>query len=465
MKLSTIKSEGLSKEFKVVIPANDIKPVFETKLSAYAKNFSMPGFRKGKVPIQHVKARYGYRAFQETAETLIQETQKKALEQEKLKTVAAPKISVEKIEDENTDIEYTLSVDVMPDMPSVDFKQFKADKLAAEISDKDIETFIKEQFKDFSMYGPAEEKAKAALNGAVRANTVFKIDEKDQKPNEGVRIELTEDLKEDKIVAGLIGAKAGDVKVIALDPFNDKGKERTIECQVTVLEVLKKETNKFDDAFAKELGFESFDKLKEHTLENLKKSANSKARACLKRELLDFIDVTAKFEVPSSMVEAELESILQQVKADMLEAEKQEADEAALREEYLDIANRRVRLGLLLSELGNARKITVSNQELTQEVYRIAAQTGSDVKKLIDYIQKNPASLNSIQAPLFEEKVVDALLSELKPTEKKVSMKELDQHYDDVLNADMPGENTASSDKKSGAKVKTEKTKAKTEKA
>ncbi|MDP3935684.1 MAG: trigger factor [Alphaproteobacteria bacterium] len=438
MKLSTVKSEGLSKEFKVVIPVSDIQPVFESKLAAYAKNFSMPGFRKGKVPAQHVKARYGYRAFQEAAESLIDKTQRQALEQEKIKALAAPKISVSKLENETTEIEYTLSVDVMPELPTLDLKNFKPEKLVPDVSDKDVQSLIEEQFKDFPMYKDADAKTKAALGTAVRADVIFKVDGKSQKPTKGARIELVEAQKDDKIVSALIGVVAGDEKNIAFDPIEEKGKKKNVECIITVLAVLEKTAAKFDDDFAKELGFESFSALKEHTLKSITGSAEAKSRACLKRELLDHIDLQAVFEVPSSMVEAELESILLQVKSELTETEKKETNDEALRKEYMEIANRRVRLGLLLSDIGNNKDITVSNQEISQELYRISAQTGTDVKKLVDYIKQNPAALNSIQAPLFEEKVVDALLSEMKLTEKKVSLKDLDKYYDDVLSSDMP---------------------------
>lgn len=456
MKLSAVKTEGLSKEFKVVIPASDIKPVFEAKLAAYAKNFSMPGFRKGKVPAQQVKARYGYRAFQEAAETLIEKTQRKALEQEKIKALTTPKISVSKLEDENSDIEYTLAVDMMPELPTLDLKGFKSEKMVAEITDKDVQSLIEEQFKDFPMYKDAGAKAKAALGGAVRADVVFHIDGKAQKPTKGARIELVEAQKEEKIVAGLIGAVAGEEKTIEFDPIEEKGKKKKVECVVFVSEVLEKTAVKFDDDFAKELGFESYAALKEHTLKNVQSGAESKARACLKRELLDYIDLQATFEVPSSMVNAELESILRQVKSELTETEKKETSDEDLKKEYLSIANRRVRLGLLLSEIGNNKNVKVSNQELSQEVYRIAAQTGTDVKKLVDYIQKNPSALNSIQAPLFEEKVVDALLADMKLAEKKVSLKDLDKHYDEVLSSDMPEK-----DKKESAATEKKATKAK----
>lgn len=441
MKLSAVKSEGLSKEFKVVIPASDIQPVFESKLAAYAKNFSMPGFRKGKVPAQHVKARYGYRAFQEAAESLIDKTQRQALEQEKIKALAAPKIAVSKLENETTDIEYTLSVDVMPDLPKLDLKGFKPEKLVAEVSDKDVQSLIEEQFKDFPMYKEADAKAKAALGNAVRADVVFTIDGKAQKPTKGARIELVEAQKDDKIVSALIGVVAGDEKVIPFDPIEEKGKKKNAECTISVLAVLEKTAVKFDDAFAKELGFEDYKALKEHTAKSVKASAESKSRACLKRELLDHIDLQAVFQVPSSMVEAELESILRQVKSELTETEKKENTDESLRKEYSEIANRRVRLGLLLSEIGNSKNITVSNEELSQELYRISAQTGTDVKRLVDYIKQNPAALNNIQAPLFEEKVIDALISEMKLSEKKVSLKDLDKYYDDVLSSDMPDKN------------------------
>lgn len=438
MKLSAVKSEGLSKEFKVTIPASDIKPVFESKLAAYAKNFSMAGFRKGKVPAQHVKARYGYRAFQEAAESLIEKTQRQALEQEKIKALAAPKISVSKLENETTDIEYTLSVDVMPDLPTLDLKNFKPEKMVADITDKDVQSIIEEQFKDFPMYKDADAKTKADIGNAVRADVVFKIDGKAQKPTEGARIELAEAQKDDKIVAALIGAVAGNEINVPFDPIEEKGKKKNVECTITVIAVLDKTTVKFDDAFAKELGFEDFKALKEQTLKTVVAGAEAKSRACLKRGLLDHIDLQAVFQVPSSMVEAELESILRQVKSELTETEKKENSDEALRKEYSEIANRRVRLGLLLSEIGNSKNITISNEELSQELYRISAQTGTDVKRLVDYIKQNPAALNNIQAPLFEEKVIDALISEMKLTEKKVSLKDLDKYYDDVLSSDMP---------------------------
>jgi len=454
MKLSTVKSEGLSREFKVIIPASDIKPIFESKLATYAKGFSMPGFRKGKVPAQHVKARYGYRAFQEAAETLIEKTQRQALAQEQIKALMTPKISVSKLENENSDIEYTLSVDVMPELPKLDLKDFKPSKLAAEISDKDVQTTIEDQFKDFPMYKEAGAKAKAVLGGAVRADVVFSVDGKSQKPTKGTRIELTEAQKDDKIINTLVGVVTGEQKTVGLDPVQEKGKTKSVECIISVLAVLEKTAVKFDDDFAKELGFETFSALKEHTLKHLTQTADAKSRACLKRELLDYIDVQSAFDVPSSMVDAELDSILRQVKSELTETEKKETDDEKLRKEYSDIANRRVRLGLLLSDIGNSKNVTISNQELSQELYRIAAQTGTDVKKLADYIKQNPSALNSIQAPLFEEKVVDALLSEMTLSEKKVSLKDLEKHYDDVLSSDMPEKNKVNPKEKKAVKAK-----------
>lgn len=454
MKLSTVKSEGLSKEFKVVIPASEVKPVYEARLSAYAKGFSMPGFRKGKVPAQHVKARYGYRAFQEAAESLIDKTQRQALEQEKIKAITTPKISVSKLEDETKDIEYSMVVDVMPDLPKLDLKGFKSDKMVVDVSDKEAQELIESQFKDFPMYKEAEAKAKAALGSAVRADVVFKIDGKAQKPTKGARIELVEAQKDDKIVSALIGAVAGEEKVIALDSLEEKGKKKTVECIVSVLAVLEKTAVKFDDDFAVELGVKDYAALKEQTIKSMKAGAEAKSRACLKRELLDYIDLHATFEVPSSMVEAELESILRQVKSELTETEKKETNDEKLREEYLDIANRRVRLGLLLSEIGAEKDIKISNEELSQELYRIAAQTRTEVQTLVDYIKKNPAALNSIQAPLFEEKVVDTLLSEMTLTEKNLSLADLDKHYDSVLSSDMPEKKEGKAEEKKSSKAK-----------
>lgn len=455
MKLSTVKSEGLSREYKVVIPSKDIMPVYESRLAAYAKDFSMPGFRKGKVPSQHVKARYGYRVFQEAAESLIQKSQEEALEKEGVKVLGQPKISVDKMENEAADLEYTLSVDLVPEFPKLDLKAFKAKKMTVNLSDKDVQGAIETQFKDFPMYKKSSAK-KAVLGGAVQADLTFTVGGKAEKPSKDKRVELLEARKDDKIVKALVGVAVGAELTVDLDPIEEKGKKKDISCKIKVLELLERAETKFDDAFAKEVGFKSFDEMKKHTMSNMEKGVQSKSRACLKRELLDFIDTKAQFDVPSSMVDAELETILRQVKAEMTETEKKENPDDSLRKEYADIANRRVRLGLFLSDLGTQKKISVTNEELSQEIYRLAAQSGTDVKKIVEYVRNNPAALNSLQAPIFEERVVDLLLSEMKLEEEKVTLKALDKHYDEVLSADMPDQK----DSKKSTEKKADKPKA-----
>lgn len=465
MKISQVKSEGLTRTFEVVITDKDIKPVFEKKLQDHGKNLSIHGFRKGKVPIHILKAHRGQQAFHDAAEWLIYSSKQQALDQEKIVPAAEPKITVSKLSDESSNIEYTMVLDVMPELPKLDFSSLNLEKMVADVQDKDVLDRLKERLKDYPVYKAAAKTKKAEMGCALKVDIQFEIDGKKDKKSEGVRLELREEVKEDPIVKAAIGKAIGDTFDANISSPDDA--KRKVIAKVTVLEVLERVETKMDDTLAKEIGFEDFKTLEKVTMGGLKREADMKSRACLKRQVLDFIDTKAQFAVPEGMLKSELDNIIQQVKADMhMHAQKEEFDEEAFRKEYADIANRRVRLGLVISEYGRENKIEITNQELSEEIYRLAAQNRANPDDYIKAMRRNPALLQSVRAPIYEDKVVDSVLAtRVKLKDKKISLSELDKVYDEILMQDAPSHECSEgcshdhghSDKKAAAKKTTKK--------
>lgn len=472
MKINQVKSEGLSRTFEVVITDKDIKPVFEKKLQDHGKNLSIHGFRKGKVPIHILKAHRGQQAFHDAAEWLIYNSRQKALEQEKIVPAAEPKITVSKLSDETSNIEYTMVLDVMPELPKLDFTKLSLEKLVADLKDKDVLDRLKERLGDYPVYKTAAKTKKAEMECALKVDIQFEINDKKDKKSEGVRIDLREEVKEDPIVKAAVGKVVGDNFEADISSPDDA--KRKVIAKVKVLEVLERIETKMDDALAKEIGFEDFKTLEKVTMDGLKREAEMKSRACLKRQVLDFIDTSAQFPVPEGMQKSELDNIIQQVKADMhMHAEKEEFDEESFREEYASIADRRVRLGLVISEYGQENKIEISNKELSEEIYRLAAQNRANPDDYIKAMRRNPALLQSVRAPIYEDKVVDSVLAtKVKLKDKKVSLAELEKIYDEVLTQDAPSHECSTGcshdhhnedGKKTAAKKSTNKKAAKTE--
>ncbi len=432
MKIKDIKSEGLSHELEITIPANDIDARVDVKLQEVGKTAKMPGFRPGKVPLSMLKKRYGKAIMGEILEAAVNETSQKALEDKKIIPAMQPKIEVKSFDD-GEDLVYTVSVEALPEFKVADFKDIKLTKMLTEPEDKEVDEAL-ERIAANNKSSKEVTTKRGAKEGDIVNIDFHGRTADDNVAHEGMHAHGHNlELGSGQFIPGfedqLIGKKAGEeveVKVAFPEEYGAKelaGREAIFDVKVNELrEPAEAEIN---DEFAQSLGMDDVKALKEAVKEQLQKELDGHSRVVLKKELLDALDDANKFEVPAGMLDMEYENIIQQVEID----KKQRGEEAELSEdekaEYKTISERRVRLGLILAQIGNDQGITVADAELQKAVVAEAQKYPGQEKEVFDYYSKNPQALEQMRAPLFEEKVVDYILELAEVKEKKVSQEEL----------------------------------------
>lgn len=441
MQVKELKQDGLEHEFEITITAKDIDKRVESKLVEYSKTIRIQGFRAGKVPMNVMKQRYGKAIMGEVLEAAVNETSAKIMTDKKLKPAMQPKIEVKSFDAEQ-DLVYTMNVEVLPEIKIADFKGLKLEKPVAAVGDDVVNE---------------------SLQNIAEANISTKKVETDRKTKQGDTLKIDFDgrtaddnvhhagmkaeghflkLGSGQFIPGfeeqLVGAKAGDkVEVKVGFPAQYGATElagRDAIFDVTVHEIHEDAGAEINDDLATRLGLENLDKLKAAVKEQLQADYDRQSRMVLKKGLLDALDETHKFKVPQGMLEAEYNNIIDQVKWDRQQREGADTEVSlskAEEKEYHEIAERRVRLGLVLSEIGTSNKITVSDVELQQAVIREAQKYPGQEREVFDYFSKNRQALESLRAPLFEEKTVDFILELAEVKEKKVSVDELAHALDE----------------------------------
>lgn len=442
MQVTETLSEGLKREFKVVVPAAELDTKVNARLNDLKDRVQIRGFRPGKVPVTHLKRLYGRSAMAEVIEATVRDANTQIFSERGFKLAGDPKVTlpteqadVEKLIEGKSDLDYTVAIEILPPIELVDFKTFNLTKPTAEVTDTEIDeavSRIAEQNKPYAAKAPGEQ---AAEKDRVTIDFTGSID---GKPFEGgTGGDIVVELGSGSFIPGfeeqLIGVAPGDNrKVEATFPTNYTNAElagKTASFDVTVKGVETPQPVTIDDDFAKKLGLDSLAKLRDAVKERIGREHNAMTRQKLKRQLLDQIDATHKIEPPASLVDDEFGRIWSQVNTE-LEAEKktfadENTTEEKAREEYRKIAERRVRLGLVLAEIGEKNKITVSDEEISRAVTEQARQFPGQEQRVWEYYRKNPQALASIRAPIYEEKVVDFVLELAKVEEKKVSREDL----------------------------------------
>lgn len=466
MKIKEIKSEGLNHELEITIPANDIDKRVDTKLEEYKKTAKMPGFRPGKVPMAMLKQRYGKAIMGEILEAAVNETSQKALSDKKIKPAMQPKIEVKSFDD-GKDLVYTVSVEAMPEFKIADVKNIKLTKLVANPDDKEVDAALER------IASNNETTVEVTTKRGAKEGDTLVIDfhgrtVDDNKEHEGMHAHGHHlKLGSGTFIPGfedqLIGKKAGEkAEVKVTFPENYGAAElagRDAIFDVDVEQIREPGEAKIDDDFAKSLGMDDLKALKEAVQEQLQKELDGHSRMVLKKELLDALDDANKFDVPPGMLELENENILQQLKLERQRNNEDEKLSAKEKKEYEQIAERRVRLGLILAEIGNEQKITVADPELHKAVITEAQKFPGQEKEVFDYYSKNPQALESLRAPLFEEKVVDYILELAEVKEKSVSQDDLVKALEDET-AEAKPKKKAAAKKKDGEKKPAAKKKA-----
>lgn len=433
MKVKELKSEGLSHELEITIPANDIDARVDEKLKEAGKTMRLPGFRPGKVPLAMLKQRYGKAIMGEVLEAAVNETSAKAMEEKKIRPAMQPKIEVKEFDD-GKDLVYTVNVETLPEFKIADFKGVKLEKLVAKPADKDVDEAL-ERIAANNVQLVTVETKRATKEGDTVVMDFDGRTADDDVHHEGMKAEGHQlKLGSGQFIPGfedqMIGKKAGDTFDVNVKFPEEYGAAdlagRDAIFEVTIHEIKEEGEAKVDDEFAKSLGMDDVAKLKEAVSEQLQNEFDGQSRMALKKNLLDELDSLHAFEIPAGMLDMEYENIIQQVELDR-QRQGEEGAEVSDEEkaEFKEIAERRVRLGLVLAEIGNQQKITVADPELQKAVISEAQKYPGQEKDVFDYYSKNPQALESLRAPLFEEKVVDYILELVEISEKEVKPEDI----------------------------------------
>lgn len=434
MQVTETLSEGLKKEFKIVLTAAEVGDRITARLEELSQTAQLPGFRKGKVPTSLLRKRFGQSLFAEEVQNAVRDSVRDTIEEHKLRPAMEPKIDVQKIEPE-ADVEFTLALEELPQIDEPKLDDITLERLTAEVSDSAIDEALQRIGEQQQATEPVEEVRPAAEGEVVVIDYKGTIDDVafDGGTAENVRITLGSSGLLPEFDANLIGAKVGDeldFEVKFPDAYHsDAVAGKTARFAVSVKELRAPVPVEINEDFAKSLGAESLEALRNSISEQLAKEYRSMGRAKLKRDLLDVLAERHDFEVPPSMVDMEFEQIWHQVehareRGDVDDEDKDKSEEQ-LREEYRAIANRRVRLGLLLSDVGTKNDITVSEEELMRAVVAEARRYPGQEQEVFEYYQKQPQAQQALRGPIFEDKVVDYLIELASVTEKTVSVDEL----------------------------------------
>jgi trigger factor len=440
MQVTETSAAGLKREYRVVVPAADLEARVNERLDDLKGRVQMRGFRPGKVPVNHLKRLYGKSTMAEVIEAAVREANQKIVTDNGLKLATEPKVvlpqeegAVEGVIEGKADLAYTVEVELVPPIELTDFKTMKLERLTAEVTDAEIDqalNAIAEQNRPFIA------KTEPAQKGD-RVTISFQGTQDGQPFEGGSAEDVPMLLGSGRFIPGfednLIGLKAGESRTFDVKFPGDyqatalAGKNATFAVTVKTVEAPGEVT--LNDDFAKSLGLDSLAKLRDALRERLQREHAAASRQRVKRSLLDQLDERHKFEPPPTLVEQEFNNVWSAIENDLKQQNRTFADEGTTeekaREEYRGIAERRVRLGLVIAEIGEKNNITVSEDQLRAAVMEQVRQMPGREQQVWDYYRNNPGALAALRAPLFEDKVVDFVLELADVADKPVSREEL----------------------------------------
>jgi trigger factor len=442
MQVTETLVEGLKHEFQISVPASDLDAKADARLVDLKHKVRLNGFRPGKVPVSHLKKVYGRSVMAETIDQTIRDTNSQIFTERGFRLATEPKITmpteqkaVEDILTGKSDLTYTVSIEVVPAIRLADFKSFDVEKPVADVTAADVDEAIKRIADQNRAFAAKAEGAKAETGDRVTISFKGTINGTPFDGGTGENIQVT--IGSNSFIPGfeeqLLGIATGETRTLKVAfPKNyasEKLAGQPAEFETTATLIEAPQDTRIDDEFAKTLGLESLDKLKEAARERLAAEFAGATRQRVKRMLLDRLDETHRFEAPPSLIEEEFNLMWNSIKAEMESSGKTFADEdtteEAAKEEYRKIADRRVRLGLVLSEIGEKNKITVTDDEVSRAVIERARQMPGREKEVWDYYRNNANALAQLRAPIYEDKVVDFILELANVTEKKVTREDL----------------------------------------
>ncbi|MEC8322307.1 MAG: trigger factor [Pseudomonadota bacterium] len=439
MQIEETSAKGLSRELKITISKDTLATRLDTKILELKDQVQLKGFRKGKVPVTHLKKIYGSRLMSEILQEVVNDQSQHALSDRDERPALQPEVNlegdVENVINGDTDFIFNMIYDIIPPITLANFKDISLDRKVAEISDTEVDESIQRLAESRKQFEPKAKTAKAASGDSVKIDFLGKID---GEPFEGGAAEGFElELGSNQFIPGfedqIIGKKAGDSFDIEASFPEDYGNpdlaNKAAVFVTTVHEVSGPKKIEINDEFATSMGMDSLDQLKEMVREQISKDYQNFSREQVKRDLLDKLSDAHEFELPNRMVDLEFNQIWHQFESELENQGKKvdELDETEneLRTEYREIAERRVRTGLVLAEIGSNNEIEVTQEEINQGLMERVRQFPGQEQEVFNYFRNNPEAMAQIRAPLFENKVIDFVIEQADVTDITVSIEEL----------------------------------------
>ena len=434
MQVTEVNSDGLKRDFKVVIEAKEITEKVENRLRELSARVKIPGFRPGKAPIKLLKQRYGPSVMGEVLERAVTDSSAQALNERGLRPAVQPKIEIDSFED-GKDLEYSMAIELLPEIQPMDFAKLELERVKIKVPDDEVVSALERLAASRKETKPLETPRPA------QSGDVLVLDFKGTVHGEALPGMAGEDhhleLGSNSFIAGfeeqLIGTEVGETRTVNITFPEGYGNEKlsgqpaVFEC--TIKEVRESVPAELNDELAKSMGAESLDDLRDKVKERLAQDYDGFARMRMKREILDQLSEAHDFEVPEAMVELEFNAIWKQVEHDRehgrVDPDDEGKDDEEVKAEYRHIAERRVRLGLLLSEVGRLNQIEVNQEEVNKALFTEAQRHPGQEQQVVEYYRSNPEAQAQLRAPIFEDKVIDFIIDLAKVSERDVTADQL----------------------------------------
>ncbi|MBY0354542.1 MAG: trigger factor [Rickettsiales bacterium] len=459
LQIKETENKGLKRAFEIVVPAGEIQKEVGRQLQEVSRNAKIPGFRPGKIPEKVLRQRYGQSVMGDVINKAVNSATQDVLEKHKLTPALQPDVKITKFED-GGDLCFDMNFEIMPDAPVLELSSIEIEKPVSDIENEKIDEALQRIAQNNKDFEDKPEAAKAVIGDSVRIDFKGFIGDEAFEGGEGHDFRL--ELGSGQFIPGfeeqLVGAKAGDDVTVNVafpkDYHAEELKGKKTRFEVKVHAVQSPVAPAMDDAFAKSLGMESLDKLKDAVREQIQRDYDTLARNRMKKHLFDALDKKCKFDVPHGMFKLEFDSIwtqVEQAKTQGDPAVKDKSDDD-LKKEYEAIADRRVRLGIYLSQTAGRNNLQVDRTDLSKAVMEQARMYPGQQNQIIEFYQKNPEQLAELRGPILEEKSVDFILTQVKLIEKKMTLDALMDEQNSESFTDTPSDEDGDKDKKAASK-------------
>ena len=433
MQIKELKKKGLEREFKILVPSKDVTEKLNVSLLEISKDVEIEGFRKGKVPLDIVKQRFGQNALNKTLDELIQTTSNEVIKKNNLRLALKPKVDVKNFGEEKG-LEYIMSIELIPEFKINDISKIKLTQFFSKVDDDDykktLDTFSKTQQNFIKEDGRKVQNGDGVL---INLRPTFKDDIVKEALIENKMTIIGNKMIIEEIEKKMLGTKAGDkLDFVCKFPKNFPNKDiadNDVNVKIDILEVRVPQKKVLDDNFAKTMGAVDLKDFKEKVKKQMQNELDNTSKIIMKKDLIDQLDKTYKITLPQGLVNVEFESIWKRYNEDKSkgvidESDKNKKDED-VKKDYKAIAERRVKVGLILAKIGEDEKITVTEDDLKKAIEQEILRQPDAKDQIIKFYTENSQALASLKAPIFEEKVVNFVLEKIKVEKKEISRKEL----------------------------------------